>query len=61
MALEKSYYKELLTKKLKKKIHKIADENTLVAVSKPDMNLTIFDSVNNLHTDETLHTGLTDV
>ena len=48
--------KELLTKKLKKKMNRIADENTLVAVSKPDINPTIFDSVNNLHNDEILHT-----
>ena len=34
---------------------RIADENTLVAVSKPDINPTIFDSVNNLHTDEILN------
>ena len=48
--------KELLTKKFKKKMDRIADENTLVAVSKPDINPTIFDSVNNLHNDEILHT-----
>ena len=53
--------KELSTKKLKKKIDRIADENTLVAVSKPDINPTSFDSVNNLHTDEILHTDLIDV
>ena len=40
---------------------RIADENTLVAVSKPDINPTIFDSVNNLHNDETLHTDQIDV
>ena len=53
--------KELSTKKLKKKIDRIADENTLVAVSKPDINPTSFDSVNNLHTDEILHTDSIDV
>ena len=53
MVLEKSCCKvERLTKKLKKKMDRIAGENTLVAVSKPDISPTIFDSVNNLHTDE---------
>ena len=53
--------KELLTKKIEKKLDRIADENTLVAVSKPDINATIFDSVNNFHTDEILHTDFIDV
>ena len=53
--------KELLTKKLKKKMDRIADENALVAVSKSDINPTIFDSVNNLHNDEILHSDLIDV
>ena len=48
--------KELLTKKVKKKMDIIADKNMLVAVSKPDINPDISDSVYNLHTDETLHT-----
>ena len=50
--------KELLTKKLKKKTDRIADENTFVVVSKPAINLNIFDSVSNLQTDEILHADL---
>ena len=61
MVLEKLIAMELLTKKLKKKMDKIADENTLVAVSRPAINPNIFDSVNNLHTHEILHTDLIDV
>ena len=53
--------KELSTKKLKKKIDRIADANTLVAEGKPDINPTSFDSVNNLHMDEIFHTDLIDV
>ena len=53
--------KKLLTKKLKKKMDRIADENKLLALSKPDINPTIFDSLNNLHTDEILHTDLIDI
>ena len=40
---------------------RIADENKLVALSKPDINPTIFDSSNNLHTEEILHTDLIDI
>ena len=40
---------------------RIADENTLVAVSKPDINPNIFDSVKSLHMNEILHTDLIDV
>ena len=58
---KKAVAKERLTKKLKKKMDRIAGENTLVAVSKPDISPTIFDSVNNLHPDEILHTDLIDV
>ena len=58
---KKAVAKERLTEKLKKKMDRIAGENTLVAVSKPDISPTIFDSVNNLHPDEILHTDLIDV
>ena len=58
---DKVIAKEILTKKFKKEIDRIADENTLVAVSKPDINPNIFDSASDLHTDEILHTDLTDV
>ena len=50
--------KELFTKKLIKKKDRIVDEYTLAEVSKPAINPNILDSVNNLHTDEILHTGL---
>ena len=53
--------KKLLTKKLKKKMDRIGDKNKLVALSKPDINPTIFDSSNNLHTEEILHTDLIDI
>ena len=37
---------------------RIADENSLVAASEPAINPKIFDSVNNLHTDEIFHNDL---
>ena len=58
---KKAVAKERLTKKLKKKMDRIAGENTLVEVSKPDISPTILNGVNNLHTDEILHTDLIDV